>query len=281
MSKKKPLVSVVIPCYNDEKYVEKAVQSILHQTSEKIEIIVVDDGSNKRTKKILKKLRPTITLLISQENQGQSVARNNGIRQANGKYILNLDSDDYFEPSFCSKAVEAFEKDEEIAIVTCQANRFNKNGTIDIFTPRGGAINDFLFANSALGSSMFKRNDWEQVGGYEEKLPILGLEDWEFYINILQTGGIAYVLPEVLFNYQVRANSTSEKIKDFKQDKFKYIILKHSELYKDNFEDLVSILIERVKIEESEKIKNTKRIDFRVGKALLRPLRFIKSLKRY
>ena len=187
--------------------------------------------------------------------------------------------DDYFEKEFCKKAVAQFEENKEVKIVTCKARRFNKKGKIDIFTPRGGDLQNFLFSNSALGSSMFTRVDWEQVGGYEEKLPVLGFEDWEFYLNILKTGGVAYVLPEVLFNYQIRENSTTAKIKDFKLDKFKHIILKHSELYKDNFEALLSNLIERIKTEEREKIKNTKRIEFKLGKAFLRPLRFIKSLK--
>jgi hypothetical protein len=192
---------------------------------------------------------------------------------------LNLDSDDYFEPEFCKSAIQVFLENEEVKLVTCMARRFNKkNGSIDVFTPVGGELQNFLFANSALGSSMFKKTDWEVCGGYEEKLPILGFEDWEFYLNILKYGGYAYVIPEVLFHYQVRENSTTAKIKDFKLNKFKHIIFKHSELYKDNFEDLVSNLIHRVRAEEIEKVKNTKRLDFKLGKAFLRPLRFIKSL---
>lgn len=274
-----PKVSIIIACYNDPEVVV-AVRSAYNQTYSNKEIIVVDDGSNQITQKALESVRKYIDIVIQQENQGQSIARNNGIKKATGEYILNLDSDDYFEKEFCGKALAQFEKNKEVKIVTCKARRFNKSGDIDVFTPLGGGLHNFLFSNSALGSSMFKRIDWEQVGGYEEKLPILGFEDWEYYLNILKTGGVAYVIPEVLFNYQVRENSTTVKIKDFKLDKFKHIILKHSELYKDRFEALVSNLIERIKTEEMEKIKNTKRIDFKLGKAFLRPLRFIKSLRR-
>src|SRR5690606_16027598 len=129
-----------------------------------------------------------------------------------------------------------------------------------------GRLENFLFSNSALGSSMFKRSDWQDCGGYEEKLPILGFEDWELYVNILRSGGYAFVIDEPLFYYQIREGSTTEKIKNLKQDKLKHIILKHSDLYKDNFEALVTNLIDRVKIEEMEKIKNTKRIDFKLGR---------------
>jgi hypothetical protein len=272
------LVSIIIPCYNDVAYIEKAVFSALNQTYSNIEVIVVDDGSNMETKAVLKKLEPKVTKLITQVNQGQSIARNNGIKQASGEYILNLDSDDFFEPTFCESAIKKFQKDKEIAIVTCVVKRFNKNGMIDIFTPRGGNLNNFLFSNSALGSSMFKRKDWEYCGGYEEKLPILGFEDWEFYIQILKRGGYAYVINEILFNYQVRENSTTDRIRGFKLEKFKYIIFKHKELYKDNFDNLIENLFVRIKREDAEKVKNTKRIDFIIGKAILRPFRWIKSL---
>ena len=96
-----PLLSIVIACYNDADYIEQAVTSALKQTYANKEVIVVDDGSNSETTAVLKKLEPKITMLITQENQGQSIARNNGIRQATGKYILNLDADDFFETSFC------------------------------------------------------------------------------------------------------------------------------------------------------------------------------------
>jgi glycosyltransferase involved in cell wall biosynthesis len=272
------LVSIIIPCYNDSEFIEKAVFSALNQTYSNIEVIVVDDGSNVKTKAVLKMLETKITKLISQENQGQSIARNNGIREAKGEYILNLDSDDFFEPDFCLKAVNKFQEDEAIKIVTCLANRFSKKRTIDIFTPRGGDINNFLFANSALGSSMFKRKDWEFCGGYEEKLPILGFEDWEFYIQLLKQGGYVYVINEILFNYQIRENSTTDRIRDLKLDKFKHIIIKHKDLYKDNFEDLVENLLERIRKESIEKVKNTKRIDFVIGNRVLKPFRWIKAL---
>lgn len=273
-----PLLSIVIACYNDADYIEQAVTSALSQTYSNKEVIVVDDGSNSETKAVLKKLEPKITLLITQKNQGQSIARNNGIREAKGEYILNLDSDDFFEASFCEKAICKFDEDKQIAIVTCQANLFNEKGFINVFLPSGGALNNFLFANAALGSLMFKRKDWESCGGYEEKLPILGFEDWEFYIQILKFGGYAYVIQETLFNYQIRKNSTTDRIRDLKLDKFKHIIMKHEELYKENFQSLVENIFERIKQEQGEKIKNTKRIEFKLGFILLKPLRILKSL---
>lgn len=269
-------LSIIITCYNDPEVVH-AIQSAIKQTYNNKEIIVVDDGSDGVVKNILKKEESKINRLIFQKNQGQSIARNNGIERATGEYILNLDSDDYFEPEFAAKAIKEFEEDETIKLVTCRARRFNKTGTIDIFSPGGGDLRNFLFRNSALGSSMFRKKDWEACGGYEEKLPILGFEDWEFYLRLLKNGGYAHVIPEVLFHYQVRKDSVTSQIKHVKQEKFRQIILKHGDLYKENYDGLVNNLFARIKKTEKEKLKNLSSIDYRLGKIILAPLRKLKK----
>ncbi len=275
----RPTLSIVISCYNDP-HVVTAVDSAVRQSWPKKEIIVIDDGSNEETRKIISSVKNKIDILLTQKNSGQSVARNNGIKKAAGKYILNLDSDDYFEPEFAAKAIKQFEEDNLIRIVTCKARRFNDKGIIDLYTPQGGALHDFLFLNAALGSAMFKRDDWELTGGYEENLPILGFEDWEFYIQLLKNGGCAFVIPEVLFNYRVRQNSTTAQIKHLKQEKFKQIILKHRDLYKDNFEALMQDLFNRLENKEREKSKILNSIEQKTGNLLLKPFRFIKALIR-
>jgi hypothetical protein len=274
---KNPLVTIVISCYNDADYIEQAVSSALNQTYFNKEIIVIDDGSNAETKAVLKKLESKITELITQENQGQSTARNNGIRKSKGEYILNLDSDDFFEISFCEKAIRKFQENEEIAIVTCNVNRFNKSGSIDIFYPDGGLLNNFLITNCAMGSVMFKKSDWQATNGYDENMR-KGFEDWEFYIRLVKEGRSAYVIPELLFNYRVKENSTSTKANKIKYELLHYIYIKHRELYMAHFDLLISHLLSKTQREEKEKIKNSQRIDFRIGRAVLRPLRWIKAL---
>ena len=270
-------VSIIIACYNDP-YVVEAVRSANSQNYQNKEIILVDDGSNVEVAEIIQNLKNDVDHILVQENSGQSIARNNGIKKSTGELILNLDSDDLFEPNFCEKAVEVFNNNRTVKIVTCKARRFNLNGIIDVFTPRGGTIDDFLFSNSALGSSMFRRTDWDEVGGYEENLPILGFEDWELYINLLKSGGQAYVLNEELFNYRIRKNSTTARIKDLKQDKFKFIILKHRELYLDHFDGLVEELFLRIHSSEKQQKKIKERPDYRLGNSLLKPLRKFKSM---
>ncbi len=95
------MVSIIIPCYNTSQYIEQAVNSAKAQTGVQIEIIVVDDGSNQETKMVLRRIEGV--KLLTQKNLGQSAARNAGIKEASGKYIFILDSDDYVEPSFCQR----------------------------------------------------------------------------------------------------------------------------------------------------------------------------------
>jgi hypothetical protein len=273
----KPLISIIIPCFNDWQYVEQAVSSALNQTYLNKEIIVVDDGSEARTKAVLNSLESKITKLITQKNQGQSIARNVGIKVATGDYILVLDSDDFFEPSFCEKAMPIFLQNDEVKIVTCQATRWYEDGDSNIFTPVGGTIYNFMYANDALGTSMFKRKDWQVVGGYDEKMRT-GFEDWEFFIRLLKDGGIVQVLQEPLYNYRRRKASTTTIANSKKYELLKYIFSKHQELYCNNFDSFISHLLYKIEREEKEKIKNTQRLEFRIGKTLLMPFRLIKSI---
>lgn len=104
------LVSIIIPCYNVEKYVERALQSIESQDYDNIEVICIDDGSMDNTLSILREYAETSRLLIriySQDNQGVSCARNNGIEMAEGKFIIFMDADDVISECFVSSLINA------------------------------------------------------------------------------------------------------------------------------------------------------------------------------
>jgi glycosyltransferase involved in cell wall biosynthesis len=270
------LISIVIPCYNDAQYIEQSVFSALNQTYSQIEVIVVDDGSNEETKKVLKSLEPKITKLITQENSGQSKARNVGIKASKGDYILVLDSDDYFESTFCEKAILSL-GNPEIKLVTSFVKRFNDFYCYD-FYPNGGDLKDFLICNqAAAGSIMFRKQDCITAGGYDETMTF-GFEDWEFYIRLLKNGGTAFVIPEFLFNYRAKENSTTSRANKMKYKLQYFIYEKHKYLYVLYFEDFVSYLLNRIEREEKEKLKNLQRIEYRIGITVLKPFRWIKKM---
>lgn len=271
-----PLVSIIVPCYNDWQYIEQAVNSALNQTYSNVEVIVVDDGSDLRTKKVLKNIEDKITKLITQDNQGQSVARNVGIRESKGEYILVLDSDDYFEVTFVEKAINFFLKNNDVKIVSCFATLiFEKEPSI-IYKPLGGSIKSFLCSNNALGSALFKKVDWEISGGYDQSMRD-GFEDWEFYIRLLHTEGSAHILQEPLYNYRKRKNTTTQRANAVKYKLLFSLYHKHNELYKQYLDDYVSFLLSKIETEEQEKIKNTQRLEFKIGKLILSPFKWIKS----
>lgn len=270
-------VSIIIPCYNDAQYIEQAVNSALNQTYLNKEIIVVDDGSNAATKAVLQKLQPKITKLITQENKGQSTARNVGIKAAKGEYILVLDSDDYFEPAFCEEAIKVFKLDISVKIVTCQATLLYSNNKKEIYIPKGGNINDFIYGNHALGTSIFKKQDWKDAGGYDESMRN-GFEDWEFFISLLKSGGNAFVLDKLYYTYRKRETSTTARANSIRYDLWYYIFNKHSDLYTSDFDNFSSFLLNKIKQVEKTQLKYKQSIDYKIGNTLLKPFRFIKSL---
>lgn len=272
------LVSIIIPYYNDGQYIEQAIQSILDQTYSNMEIIVIDDGSNNETKNILKDLDQKIDLLITQENKGTSAARNIGISSAKGKFILPLDSDDYFEPDFIEKSVNILEKDSRVGLVTCHAHIIKDDNITGEIISVGGQARDMLIRNGVLANSLFRKKVWEDVSGYDEKM-VQGYEDWDFNISITQKGWQVYVIDEFLFNYRLKKKSRNT-IANFshKYDLLTYINLKHQDTFVNNYSENIQNLFARMEKIEKEKIKIENSLANRLGRVILKPVRLIRSI---
>ena len=167
------LVSVVIPCYNQVKYLPEALQSIWSQTYQNWECIIVNDGSPDGTDSVAAQWceKDDRFKYLYQENGKLPKARNSGIQQAKGKYILTLDSDDKFEPAFLEKALEVLISDDKVGMVCSWGFRFTGDLKGELYKPGGGPIKEFLFCNAAnMGSLLFRKKCWEQVEGYDEKM---------------------------------------------------------------------------------------------------------------
>lgn len=106
------LVSIVVPCYNIEKYIERCINSIINQTYKNLEIIAVNDGSKDNTLNILNRLKlkePRLKVL-NYENHGLSFARNRGIEQAQGQYIMFVDGDDFLNENIVNELLNTLEE---------------------------------------------------------------------------------------------------------------------------------------------------------------------------
>jgi len=267
-------VTVIIPCYNDGKYILQALQSIYNQTLLPQKIIIVDDGSDKETRTVLTSINNPDIQIIYQSNSGVSAARNHAISLAETQYILNLDADDYFESTFIEKAVDILEKNIKIGVVGCFYNKI-KNNKIDreIIKPLGGDIRNFLFKNNGLGTSMYRKQCWDETSGYDENM-VNGYEDWDFWISILKNNWDMYIIKEVLFNYRIKnisRDQTAEKKYDYEIRK--YIFLKHKELFLDNFEFYALKLLERNSFlnQKNKELKKSK--NYRIGTIIINPLK--------
>lgn len=229
MSKDLPLVSVVIPCFNQGKFIDEAVQSVLASAYRNIEIIIVNDGSTEeRTKHILQSYSAPKTTVIETENNGVSAARNTAIQAAKGKYILPLDADDKIAPTYLEKAVSVLESDTDIGLVYCEAALFGtEQGKWKL--PKF-SIKSFINGNCIFISSLFRKSVWEKVGGFKENM-LFSLEDWDFWISIIETGSGVYQIPEILFFYRKHAESRTIKARGSNRLSFRQIILNHSDFF--------------------------------------------------
>ncbi|MFC1850867.1 glycosyltransferase, partial [candidate division CSSED10-310 bacterium] len=203
-----PLVSVIIPCYNYGAFIEQTIDSVLHQTIQDFEIIVVDDGSNDpETVRKLQHLRKSKTTVLHQENQKLPRARNNGIKQTQGKYICCLDADDLLYPTYLEKCLAKLES-ENLDVCYSWLQSFGDH-------QRGWKTEEFdieilIRRNCVPVAAIFKREMWQKVGGYNEKM-IEGYEDWDFWISIAKAGGRGGKIDEYLFLYRIHRGSMINK----------------------------------------------------------------------
>ena len=231
----KPKVSVIIPCYNAGEWIDEAVDSILSQTYKDYEIIIVNDGSSDPlTQEKLRSYESSSIQVIHQKNKGLAGARNTGIRSARGEYVLPLDADDMFAPTYLEKSVSIMERNPSIGVVTCWAEKFGEDqGTIGC--KKTAEEWSVLIFNHTLVASLFRKACWREVGGYDEQIP--SAEDWEFWIRILTTRWQRYVIEEPLFRYRVRSGSLYHGTSFSIHRAIKiYIYKKHRKLYKQYFE---------------------------------------------
>lgn len=174
-----PKVSVVIPTYNRSFTVVKAIDSVLEQTYDDYEIIVVDDGSTDDTYEILRPYWDKIHYEFK-ENGGISSARNLALEVARGKYIALLDSDDYWKPEKLARQMECFANNTEYGMVatrcvthkvdrhfnTIETNRIRRTGK------SGWVYKDLFYRNYIRTSSVvIKKECFQELGGFDESLP--------------------------------------------------------------------------------------------------------------
>jgi glycosyltransferase involved in cell wall biosynthesis len=235
MNQPSPLVSVVIPCYNQAQYLKETVLSALNSDYSPLEIIIVNDGSTDNSPEIGEKLAEEYDQIsyLSQENKGVEVARNTGIKASSGKYILPLDGDDLISKDYISKALEVLESNSKVKVVYCKAIKFSSKGE-EYWKLKPFTINALARDNMIFVSGIYRKSDWEKIGGYAEDFK-LGRQDWEFWINLLKDGGEVVQLPFVGFYYRLTGNINSYRKRtgsnEAKRKRIAYLNAKYPEFF--------------------------------------------------
>lgn len=250
-------VNIVIPLYNQEEYVEQCVFSALSQTYKNFDVTVVNDGSTDHSQAIIQEMvdkwnveeRPKYITpvdgawdfwgklkIISRENRGLSVSRNEGIRGGDGEFILPLDSDDWIDSTYLEKTVPKM-ADQKVGIVSTD---MQYEGLLhNRIPPRGLTLAHEMQSNDLPVCSLIRRASFEQTPGYEAifvevagSSKVLGYEDWNMWIDILKRGWTVAVVNEPLFHYRVKPVSMITQATKKHAGLVRLIHLLHPDLWK-------------------------------------------------
>lgn len=230
---KHPLVSVVIPCYNQGKYLPETLYAVLASDYRPIEVLIVNDGSTDHSLEVaieLEKQHQEIRV-IDQPNGGVAKARNTGIKAAQGGIILPLDGDDKISRDYIRQGVAVLQQRAAVKVVYCRAVKFSAAGQkpwkLKPFSLRALARDNMIFV-----AALFRKADAEAVGGFSEDMH-MGREDWEFWIKMLKNGGEVVQLPFVGFYYRMTPDSKRKKTGTGrkKRERIDYLNRKHADFF--------------------------------------------------
>lgn len=206
-------VSIIIPCYNCGRYLSEALDSCLSQSYTDWEGIIVNDGSVDETEEVAMRYveKDGRFKYFFQLNRGVSAARNVGIRESTGYYILPLDADNAVMPYCLQVSVNCFLTQPKAKLVYGNALLINDNGYGGIREVRELPLykwDNFIWDNCIDNCAMYRRRDYDNTNGYDENM-IYGCEDWDFWLSLLRKDDIVVHVNQELFCYRVRENSRS------------------------------------------------------------------------
>ena len=208
-----PALSIIVPCYNLGQYLPEALDSILHQSFRDWECILVNDGSTDDTAAIAARYQAADARFIplNLENCGVVRARNEGVKASSGKYLLFLDADDRLCPGYLERAVSVLDATPQATVVTGPARVFGEGIRPAPFEVPAFSMEMMLSRNCIHISSLLRRSDFDRAGGFRDDMHE-GLEDWDFWLGILEEGGEVVWLEEPVLDYRMRKDSRNKGV---------------------------------------------------------------------
>ena len=215
------LVSVVLPAYNSEKYISETIESIISQTYQNWEALIIDDGSTDTTKSIIEsyiaKDARIKYILLDNNSGGPARPRNIGITNASGEYIAFLDSDDIWLSDKLEKQVMQMESQKEIGLSYVLYSILSEDGTIKGVFPkikrrfRGNIFNSLYLSPVIANSSIMVRRDvFNEIGLLDEDPRLVAAEDYDMLLRVSLKRRIDYIDSSPLLIYRIRRGAISE-----------------------------------------------------------------------
>lgn len=226
-------VSVVVPCHNSSAFVGQTLRSIAAQTLSAIETVVVDDGSSDDTAAVVLRTiaaHPHCRMqLLRQPNAGTAAARNRGIGQAQGCYILPLDADDLIAPTMLEECSALLDADPGLALVYPDREDF---GDVEGLRVAGRyELRRLKYFNQLPYCSLFRRAVWQDIGGY--RVNVSGFDDWDFWIAAAARGFRGRHLPKPFLKHRRHGDSAMWRILGDYERLHARIMLNNREVYSD------------------------------------------------
>lgn len=204
-------ISVVIPCYQQGQYLESAIESAYNQTLPAHEIIIVNDGSTDNTREIAERymfkefpLLDSPVRVINQVNKGLSSARNTGIMNATGDYVLFLDADDMLAENALQVLTQKI-LETNCDVISPSFREFGVRNQ-DVILQQFSEVKDLVGGNRLGYFSAIRRSVLLEVGGYSPRMN-WGWEDWHIWFDIFTRGKSLAVIPDILVYYRVKETS--------------------------------------------------------------------------
>ena len=197
-----PQISVIIPIYNNALYIQEAIRSVLSQGIEKLEILVIDDGSTDDFEEKIKGFNNPHIRLIKQINSGAAAARNNGIKNAKGEFLAFLDADDIWAPNKLKLQLEVLINREDINMVYGQVKEFYDSSILGYDDLQKNAK---TFVGYISGALLISKKDFLSVGDFQSKWKVAEFIDW--YDRAKYVGLSEFLLPDMLMFRRIHSGN--------------------------------------------------------------------------
>lgn len=278
----KPILSVIIPCYNNAESLRETLDCLQNQTLDDWECIIVNDGSTDNSLDIIIEYaqKDPRYKFVDKINEGPAVARNTAIAVSSGKYIVPLDADDLIAPTYTEKAVKYLEEHPKTKVVYCQC---------EFFGDRRGKWNlpeynyeELLYGNCIFCSCVYRRTDFNKTRGYNPNMKLMD-EDWDFLLSLLEPDDEVYCIPEPLFFYRQHGITRTWLHRSKIDMSHLQLIINHPELYSKNLERSFQFVSSMSHYYEKKACYYEQSLNeildsnaYKLGNFLIKPIRWLK-----